>query len=199
MNKIITVLSMIFFWSCSNVFYPQKKIDRTEDMAVNWVYAKKVNPYFRQQIDSVLTNEMAKFNQENHSYHVHEKTDFDKSYLNLNFTNGKIVGNKERFWGYITFLVGNIAAPATLLATGHSAFSAAYLPYNKIKAKVTYYQPQKSNKENSKKLTVRSGALFGKRTVRLNRVVHRLARRFHKTLLQQHIRIDEVNKQEKNS
>ncbi|GLU55219.1 hypothetical protein Dfri01_46800 [Dyadobacter frigoris] len=150
-------------------------------IGIAWHYSAKFNDYYKPRIDSTIITEIGKFNDEDHYFSLHRKSDGDILLINLYFEKGKVVSNKERTIGYFTVAAGNLVLPLILISSGFFSLGASYLPNNKINANVLLSVNDKSQK--SQQVRVKTMALFSGRSAKLDKAVHKFSVSFRRKLL----------------
>ncbi len=170
----------ICFYSCSTLKSDSgKTIKNTPDVGVEWEYSAKVNDAYQKNMDSVIKDEIQKFNSSGHAFNLHIKNRKDKDYISMEFKDGKIATKSQRTAGYIVSGVGLIATPALLIAL-HAGFVAAfyYIPENTFLMKCTYSDNLANPSSHGKKFNGSTGALFANKDKQVGKLFTKFSVKF---------------------
>lgn len=172
MKYLLFFPAIIFFYSCSTLKSDSgKTIRNTHDVGIEWEYSASVKELYQKDMDSVINNEIQKFNASGHAFNLHKKNRKDKDYISLEFKDGKIASKGERTAGYIVCGLGLIATPVVLIAL-NTGFVAAfyYVPENRFLMKCTYSDNLADPSSHGKKFNGATGALFANKDKQVNKL-----------------------------
>ncbi len=185
MLKLFPALIICFtLYSCKTLQIAESKKDIT-DLGISWELAKKVNPVYKERIDSVFEAVMNRFNSEKHSFSVHRQLPFEQNFIVFRFENGRFVSKGGRIAGYVISGLGLLAAPVAVLIATEGAFFAAfyYFPMDKLGIVATLSPALSDKKTIPKPLMVETGAMFSNKTKRMNKMGRKLEQTIYKMLL----------------
>jgi hypothetical protein len=186
MQKLFPALIICFaLYSCKPLQIAETKKD-ISDLGISWELAKKVNPVYKEKIDSVFEAIINRFNSEKHSFSVHKRLPFEQNFLALNFEKGKFVKKGGLTAGYIVSGVGLLVAPAAILyaTEGMYILGFYYFPMDNLAISGSLSPALSGNKTRPLYTLVQTGALFSNKTKRMKKISKKLDQRIYKILLQ---------------
>lgn len=187
MKSILFFLSLCLLCSCNALYVSQgKTVKNTPSIGVEWNTTSIPNEELQRKVDSSLTAELARFNEQKHAFTVHRKMprDKEKDYISIDIEKGKVVGSGGKVAGYAVSTVGLIGAPVTLLALQSPLiFAFYYFPQHNLTSKVTLSPSLSGEKRNFKNVTVMTGALFASTDKQVTKLVRKYTDMLHQTLL----------------
>jgi hypothetical protein len=185
MLKLFPALSICFtLYSCT-FFHIAESKRNISDLAIEWDFSQKVNPVYKEKIDSVFEAVMNRFNADNHSFSVHKRLRGEENYLTLSFVKGKFVSKGGLIAGYIISGLGLVAAPATILYLSEGTMIAAfyYFPTDNLSISGSLSPALSDDKAGKMFTLVQTGALFSNKTKRMKKISKKLDQRIYKILL----------------
>jgi hypothetical protein len=186
MLKLFPALIICFIlYSCKPLQIAESKKDIT-DLGISWELTKKVNPVYKERIDSVFHAVMNRFNNEKHSFSVHKRLPYEQNFLALNFEKGKFVKKGGLIAGYFVSGVGLLVAPAAILyaTEGMYILGFYYFPMDNLAISGSLSPALSGNKTRPLYTLVEKGALFSNKTKRMNKISKKLDQRIYKILVQ---------------
>jgi hypothetical protein len=185
MLKLFPALIICFtLYSCKPLQIAESKKDITE-LGISWELGKKVNPVYKERIDSVFEAIINRFNSEKHSFTIHKRLPYEQNFLALQFEKGKFVKKGGLTAGYIVSGVGLLVAPAAILYATEGMYILAfyYFPMDNLVISGSLSPALSGNKTRPLHTLIESGALFSNKKKRINKISKKLDQRIYKILL----------------
>jgi hypothetical protein len=187
MKPVLFFLSLCLLCSCNALYVSQNKTaNNTPSIGVEWNTTSIANEELQRKVDSSLTAELVRFNEQKHAFTVHRKMprDKEKDYISIDIEKGKVVGTGGKVAGYVVSTAGLIGAPATLIALQSPLiFGFYYFPQHNLTSKVTLSPSLSGEKRNFKTVTAMTGALFASTDKQVTKLVRKYSNMLHETLL----------------
>jgi hypothetical protein len=185
MLKLFPALIICFsLYSCKPLQIAESK-KNISDLGISWELAKKVNPVYKERIDSVFDAIMNRFNADNHSFSVHKRLPGEENYLTLSFVKGKFVSKRGLISAYIISGLGLVAAPIAIfyLSEGAAAGVFFYYPVDNLAISGSLSPALSDNKAGKLSTSLETFPLFSNKTKRMNKISKKLDQRIYKILL----------------